>query len=193
MKVECTKPSQFLKRKINGSNKTCTKTTANIPSDDKEFLDGLIYLNPKFVRQVEERVPNYRELASSSNAPHSNSPSFRLWPSKETPPSVLSSQKSSFGGKIYSSVSAKHIDDSLVVQETEGRIGYLPSLFVAKATVAFPPVCEGEVWTVGWIQALTKNEAKIIRQNLRQPENMGRQPKYLTLALLKLLFYFYYN
>ena len=190
MKIECTKPRQFLKRKINEDNKTCTKPTENIPSDGDEFLNGLIYLNPKLVRRVEERVPIYRALANSYNASHSNLPSCYLWPSKETPPSVLKSQICSFSGKIYSSVSAKHIDDSLVVQETESRIGYLPSLFVAKATVAFPPVCEGEVWTVGWIQALKKNEAKFIRQNLRQPENMGRQPKYLTLVLLKLLFYF---
>ena len=80
------------------------------------------------------------------------------WLSKEKPRSVNESQKRPLKGKIYITISTRNSakDDLLVVQETENCIGYMPPVFSAKATVAFPPICKGEVWTVGWIQALKK-------------------------------------
>ena len=70
-------------------------------------------------------------------------------------------------GKIYAGVVATHSsdDDFVVVQEAERRFGYMPPVFAAKATVAFPPICRGEVWTVGWVQALTGSSQMIACEN----------------------------
>ena len=80
------------------------------------------------------------------------------WLSKEKPQSADKSQKNPLKGKIYASILTRNKvkDDLLVFQETETCMGYMPPVFSAKATVAFPPICKGEVWTVGWIQALKK-------------------------------------
>ena len=82
------------------------------------------------------------------------------WLSKEKPLSIDECQKSPLKGKIYACISARHSaeDDFVVVQETENLFGYSSHVFSAKATVAFPPICKGEVWTVGWIQALKKSD-----------------------------------
>ena len=80
------------------------------------------------------------------------------WLSKEKPRSADKSKKNPLKGKIYASILTRNKvkDDLLVFQETETCMGYMPPVFSAKATVAFPPICKDEVWTVGWIQALKK-------------------------------------
>ena len=82
------------------------------------------------------------------------------WLSKKKPLSSVKSLKSPLKGKIYISISLRHSaeNDKVIVQETETCIGYMPPVFSAHATVAFPPICKGEVWTIGWIQAVTKFE-----------------------------------
>ena len=90
-----------------------------------------------------------------------------FWLNKDKPLSVIKSSKSPLNGKIYASVSVRHdvSDEYLFVQELETRFGYTSPMFAAKATVAFPPICHGEVWTVGWIQGVTKYEAKVQNKN----------------------------
>ena len=89
------------------------------------------------------------------------------WLNKEKPRSVTESRNNLLNGKIYASISVNHSvsDDFLYVHETETKIGYINPLFAAQATVAFPPVCEGEVWTIGWIQAMTKCETTTHYEN----------------------------
>ena len=82
------------------------------------------------------------------------------WLSKKRPVSVKNCRNMPFEGKIYIGATVTHSsdDDFVAVQEAgEDVIGYMPPIFAAKATVAFPPICEGEVWTVGWVQALTSS------------------------------------
>ena len=85
------------------------------------------------------------------------------WLSKAEPLSVVQSResrKSKERANIYTNITATHSvdNDYIVVQETEGKpFGYCTSAVVVKATVAFPPICEGEVWTIGWIQGVTKH------------------------------------
>ena len=85
------------------------------------------------------------------------------WLSKAEPLSVVQSIESRKGkerANIYTNIRALHSvqDDYIVVQETEGKpFGYSTSALVVKATVAFPPICEAEVWTIGWIQGVTTN------------------------------------
>ena len=91
------------------------------------------------------------------------------WLSKEKPRSAVQSKNIPLKGKIYSSVWVRHSvkDDFVVVQETYDRVGCMPAIFDAKATVAFPPICDGEIWTVGWIHALKKEDRKLsYEQNL---------------------------
>ena len=58
-------------------------------------------------------------------------------------------------------------DDFVVFQETDSRVGCMPAVFDAKATVAFPPIVAGEIWMVGWIQAVKKEDRKLsYEQNL---------------------------
>ena len=85
------------------------------------------------------------------------------WLSKKRPLSAKESENGSYKGKIYTSISVRHSvkDDFVVVQETDSRFGYMPPIFDAKATVAFPPICEGEMWSVGWIQACKKADRKL--------------------------------
>ena len=88
------------------------------------------------------------------------------WLSKERPASVKSSTNSLLG-KIYVGIVTTHSSDAdfVAVQEAERRFGYMPPVFGAKATVAFPPICHGEVWTVGWVQALSKSSQMIACEN----------------------------
>ena len=82
------------------------------------------------------------------------------WLSKKRPMSVKNCRNRPHEGKIYIGATVTHSsdDDFVAVQEAEeDLIGYMPPIFAAKATVAFPPICEGEVWTVGWVQTLTKS------------------------------------
>ena len=82
------------------------------------------------------------------------------WPSKKEPESVTKSKREPEKGKIYTNIQATHkvADDFVVEQETEDgeKFGYVTSPVLIKATVAFPQICEGEIWTIGWIQGLTK-------------------------------------
>ena len=89
------------------------------------------------------------------------------WLSKEKPLSVGKCQINPLKGKIYACISARHSaeDDFVVVQETETLFGYSPPVFSAIATVAFPPICKGEVWTVGWIQAMKKSDRSIYKDS----------------------------
>ena len=82
------------------------------------------------------------------------------WPSKKEPESVTKSKKEPGKGKIYTNIQATHrvADDFVVEQETEDgeRLGYVTSHVLIKATVAFPEIRDGGIWTIGWIQGLTK-------------------------------------
>ena len=214
MEIECTKSNQSLKRNRRESNE---KLTMHL-EENRNFLSGIINLNPLLINKVEKRMPKYmfkrfanacdlintfqmikkdlnikknlntyldschlKDLANSQECkdkyidwliksvktrvhqslkkPKRSNLSFcSPWLSKEKPKSAKECDKSIMKGKIYTSVSARHSnsDDFVVVQETESQIGYMPAVFIAKATVAFPPICKGEVWTIGWIQAMTK-------------------------------------
>ena len=83
------------------------------------------------------------------------------WPSKKEPESVTKSKREPEKGKIYTNIQATHkvADDFVVEQETEDgeRFGYVTSPILIKATVAFPQICDGEIWTIGWIQGIKKN------------------------------------
>ena len=205
--VECT-------NSVNG-NKSNQKTEESKDEEDcsvektndLNFLNGIIYLNPVLQPTVRYRLPrySYERFANSCDivnafpwvkdaetilkllkSPISNKPlsdpiihrikeattmrikqfaavptnlkSCTPWLSKEKPLSAEESLKSPLKGKIYATVVTMHSaeDDLLVVQETETDVGYMPPVFSAEATVAFPPICKGEVWTVGWIQAMKK-------------------------------------
>ena len=68
--------------------------------------------------------------------------------------------KSIDGCKIYSSIGVIYRNDPkvrLVVQESEGWFGYSPDIFKAHATILFPPIEKHEVWTIGFVQGVTKN------------------------------------
>ena len=78
------------------------------------------------------------------------------WLRKEAPESVQTSEGSLLGGKVYVTMTTGYRCDYLLLQETENHFGYMPPCFNVRATVAFPPVCKNEVWTVGFIQAVTK-------------------------------------
>ena len=98
---------------------------------------------------------------------HSDLRKCTPWLSKKRPESVERSTNRPLVGNIYVGVVATHSsdDDFVVVQETESQFGYMPHVFAAKATVAFPPICHGEVWTVGWVQAVTKASNTVVCEN----------------------------
>ena len=105
-----------------------------------------------------------KALLSSSCFPSMSNMSLSSpWPSNKRPSSADECQNHPLKGKIYTVVKTRHTassDDHVIVQETETRAGYISPVFSALATVAFPPICKGEVWTVGWIQALRKANIK---------------------------------
>ena len=109
----------------------------------------------KLMKETESRILEIGEKPSKSDLHHCTP-----WLSKNKPLSSVESLKSPLKGKIYISISLRHSaeNDKVIVQETETCIGYMPPVFSAHATVAFPPICKGEVWTIGWIQAVTKFE-----------------------------------
>ena len=112
------------------------------------------------LRKAEERISG---AYGNANGRGANLSWCTPWLNKEKPRSVTESRNNLLNGKIYASISVNHsvADDFLYFQETYTDIGYISPLFSAIATVAFPPVCEGEVWTIGWIQAMTKCESTI--------------------------------
>ena len=122
------------------------------PIQDQNFL--------KIVKTTKERTNSLMSAYRRGCSP---------WLSKEKPLSVIKCQKNPLKGKIYACISARHSaeDDYVVVQETENIFGYSPPVFSAKATVAFPPILKGEVWTVGWIQAMKKSDRSIYH-NLKE-------------------------
>ena len=113
---------------------------------------------------------------------HLNLSLCSLWLNKNKPASAIETSKSPLSGKIYASVSVRHSleDKSLFVQELETCIGHTMPMLAARATVAFPPVREGEVWTVGWIQGVAKADAIFQSKN-------GRN-QYMTLVCVKLVY-----
>ena len=216
MGVECNEPSFFGNLNSNNNHEN------ELPSNDSNFENGIVHLNPVLIKKREERMPNYAykrfanecdfnrafplhagKAERALNAPldcrtlknlkfcegiedkvfqhlltttagriegGSNlqllaamAPMCSFWLAKEKPLSVTESPNYPLNGKIYASISVNHTvsDDFVFVQETDEQIGYISPLFAAKATVAFPPILEGEVWTVGWIQATTKADSEI--------------------------------
>ena len=82
------------------------------------------------------------------------------WLSKAEPLSVTNSKAYPEKSNIYTNITATHHvdDDFVVVQESgEERFGFSNSAILVRATVAFPPICQSEIWTVGWIQGVTKD------------------------------------
>ena len=114
----------------------------------------------KLMKETESRI-----LETGKKPPQSNLHHCTPWLSKNKPLSAVESLKDPLKGKIYTSISVRHSaeNDKVAVQETETCIGYMPPVFSAHATVAFPPICKGEVWTIGWIQAITKAESSTYR------------------------------
>ena len=89
------------------------------------------------------------------------------WLCKDEPESVKHSKNNPEEGNIYVNITAIHsvADDYVVVQEKYERlhsdepdmVSFCPSAVLVKATVAFPPICHGEIWTVGWIQGIKED------------------------------------
>ena len=140
--------------------KAFLKTSLNLSILKRFELDQpiedpwLIKLKDETEARIQRSVPKSTQCNLEQCTP---------WLSKEKPLSADKSQKNPLKGKIYTSILTRNRveDDLLVFQETETCMGYMPPVFSAKATVAFPPICKGEVWTVGWIQALKKSDQKI--------------------------------
>ena len=111
---------------------------------NKEFKNLLTMVKKRFHKQISQPSP---EMSHCSP-----------WLAKKIPLSVKNGRSSPLESKIYFGVTIYHSSNKyfVVVQEAgEDQIGYMPPIFAAKATIAFPPICEGEVWTVGWVQTLT--------------------------------------
>ena len=116
----------------------------------------------KVINATRDRVHDATELPKFSKK-------FNLsycspWLSKAEPQSVTNSKADPEKSNIYANVTATHhVDDDFVVVEENGdfgQLGYSSSAVLVKATVGFPPICDDEIWTVGWIQGLTKDLSK---------------------------------
>ena len=86
-----------------------------------------------------------------------------IWPNEKTIEALVK-RKNKDEGKIYSSLGVVYRNDPkvrLVVQESEGWFGYLPYVFKAHATVLFPPIKKGEIWTIGFVQGITKGKMEV--------------------------------
>ena len=127
-------------------------------------------LQPAFKRTFDatlNRVHRGAEIPTNSQNNMCDLSLCSPWLSKEQPKSVEQSKDNPGEGNIYINITATHsvADDYVVVQEKyeyssifiQNLIGYCPSAVLVKATVAFPPICEGEIWTVGWIHAVKKD------------------------------------
>ena len=129
----------------------------------KNLENGIPVENWKFSILLHNTHERISRAYGNANGRGANLSLCTPWLNKEKPRSVTESRNNLLNGKIYASISVNHsvADDFLYFQETDTDIGYISPLFSAIATVAFPPVCEGEVWTIGWIQAMTKCESTI--------------------------------
>ena len=115
-------------------------------------------LNIKQQKQIVEEARNRVHQSIEKPIP---SKQFDLsacspWLSKEKPLSARPILNNPMKQTIYTSISALHSveNDFIQVEDTDMSFGYIYSGILIKATVAFPPVCEDEIWTVGWINAL---------------------------------------
>ena len=80
----------------------------------------------------------------------------------------LEKYKSKDEGKIYSSLGVVYRNDPkvrLVVQESEELFGFFPYIFKTHATVLFPPIEKKEIWTIGFVQGITKDYLEINHEN----------------------------
>ena len=87
------------------------------------------------------------------------------WPNKKALNSLGNYKGKKEKGKVYSSLGVVYRNDQqvrLVVQESEEWFGYCPYIFRAHATVLFPPIAQDEIWTIGFIQGITKSEVETI-------------------------------
>ena len=149
------------------------KTKANIRFNFYDVFDR-VYNDPlhsTFMRTFDatlDRVHHGSEIPKNSGNNLCDLSQCSPWLSKEKPKSVKHSQDNPGEGNIYVNITATHsvADDYVVVQEkynyfsnNSHSIGYCPSAVLVKATVAFPPICEGEIWTVGWIHGVKKDLA----------------------------------
>ena len=87
------------------------------------------------------------------------------WLSKDFPQSVrrnigISQSNKSLADKIYASIEVDYNDDYLLVQETHCKVGCVPQRFVAVGTVAFPPINNREIWTVGFVHAVVNKSGR---------------------------------
>lgn len=127
-------------------------------------------LHPDFMRTFDatlDRVHHAAEIPTNSENNLCDLSQCSPWLSKEKPKSVKQSEDNPGEGNIYTNITAYHnvANDYVVVQEKyeynsifiQNFIGYCPSAVLVKATVAFPPICEGEIWTIGWIQGVKKD------------------------------------
>ena len=86
-----------------------------------------------------------------------------IWPNKKKAKSSIK-HRNKDKGKIYSSLGVVYRNDPkvrLVVQESKGYFGYSPDIFKAHATVLFPPIEKHEIWTIGFVQGITKGKMEV--------------------------------
>ena len=84
----------------------------------------------------------------------------------------MSQNSKSSEEKIYASIEVDYGDDYVLVQETEDHFGYIPQTFAAGGTVAFPPIDENEIWTIGFVQAVVYQPGRPhVVQMYRDPDS----------------------
>ena len=98
----------------------------------------------------------------SERDPHRRSklkvPFCSPWQNGSAPLSSITNGERPLEGKVYCSVQVYFSgDDYVLSQENEGIFCYQPFWTHATALVAFPRVEENEVWTVGWVQGISKS------------------------------------
>ena len=87
------------------------------------------------------------------------------WPNKKTLKHVDNYERKKEESKVYCSLGVVYRNDPearLVVQESEKWFGYYPYVFGSHATILFPPITKDEIWTIGFVQGVTKSKIEII-------------------------------
>ena len=138
--------------------------TEKIQEESLVNLRHMYRFDTDFLNKVSDAVRD-RAHADHGEILHSCMGVSTPWLKKELPKSVRTSSTNPLKGKIYVTMTTKYETNHLFVQETEDSFGYMPPCFNVRATVAFPPVRENEVWTVGFIQAVTKADDFLHKNN----------------------------
>ena len=73
---------------------------------------------------------------------------------------MLSGKNKILGQSIYAPIEINYKDEYVLVQETRSQVGYKPQRFVASRTIAFPPIGDKEIWTVGFVQVIVNDSGR---------------------------------